>query len=137
MQNKNFLIFVAEYMYCRSHKYLYLYPMENIKEILYSLIDAVILYAVPALITIGILGALTAILWDCIEKVKKWRKKEQQLWLLWSGVRILSGQARQNVIRHAMVSTILPFYFSTTVPISKYLYQNLPSSASEAILRQK
>ena len=49
--------------------------MENIKEILYSLIDVVILYAVPALITIGILGALAVILWDCIDRVKKWRKK--------------------------------------------------------------
>lgn len=66
MQDKNFLIFVAEYTYCRK-----------VTEILYSLIDAVILYTVPALITIGILGALTAILWDCIDKVKKWRKKRK------------------------------------------------------------
>ena len=51
--------------------------MENIKEILCSLIDAVILYAVPALITIGILGALTAILWNCIDRVKEWRKKRK------------------------------------------------------------
>ena len=53
-------------MYCRK-----------VTEILYSLIDAVILYAVPVLITIGILGALTTILWDCIDKVKNWRKKRK------------------------------------------------------------
>lgn len=40
-------------------------------------------------------------------------QKDQQLWLLWSSIRILSWQAGQNVIRHAMVSTILPFYYST------------------------
>lgn len=64
-------------MYCRKSQIPIFVSHGKHQRNTLQLIDAVILYAVPVLITIGILGALTAILWDCIDRVKEWRKKRK------------------------------------------------------------
>ena len=57
---------------------LHLYSMEAAKEILFKVIDFIIIDSVPIIVVIGIVAAIAALSLDAFDKIKERRKKRQE-----------------------------------------------------------